>query len=608
MSLALIAVCPFAAVLLLAGLSSGPSRSWQAVAIAGQLPPLGLLLAAAPAILQTGPLVSTQQWLPFLGLNLALRLDGPALLGGLSLMTVNLLVPFYLNRQSGPSGPDRTGASICLLMNAALFSCILSDNILQLLIFWEVGAYCATLLVIGGAGLSRLGTGLFAGLATGSIALIVGFGLLAQITRSTDLAEIVQAGSLSAAGPGGRAILPLLLVACLTRCAPLASFGRQWGMLPRPALLLATTVLAQSGLFVLVRLWPPLHPAPAWSVATAFLGLSILILGAASAFRVADRITKCAWLTIGQLGLSVLILSVAPDPRLALIPAAMALVAQVLLLLQTIVAPDRGFLGLATSPVLSPPLPEPPFPFSRFQRAAELAQAAQNAAPDLWQGLRRPVLRLGLPLATGTAAAVFAFVTLSASPPVPPVSQAYAALAAQLGYANLGPAIGFDIRGIDSFVIIAMLCAAALCWPAASSIRQPSAPPLPQKPPHARTALPLILLAAAAVLLGLPSVLGMGSAVLAGILLGTAQSARRPYPARQPLHLITAGLLVAGLTGAGSWLFARPFLTSGFVMVPTPNGAVRLASSLGLQVGLVLAVAGSTAMLYKSIRFSAGRG
>jgi multicomponent K+:H+ antiporter subunit A len=65
-----------------------------------------------------------------------------------------------------------------------------------------------------------------------------------------------------------------------------------------------------------------------------------------------------------------------------------------------------------------------------------------------------------------------------------------------------------------------------------------------------------------------------------------------------PILWIGLGLLIALATGAGSWLFGYPFLTSSFDYLELPVlGAVPIASALLFDLGVFLVVVGATALI-----------
>ena len=67
-------------------------------------------------------------------------------------------------------------------------------------------------------------------------------------------------------------------------------------------------------------------------------------------------------------------------------------------------------------------------------------------------------------------------------------------------------------------------------------------------------------------------------------------------------HLIAAGLLTATLTGVGSWLFNKPFLTSWFDYFDLPLlGSIELASAMAFDLGVYLTVVGATLLILANL-------
>lgn len=62
------------------------------------------------------------------------------------------------------------------------------------------------------------------------------------------------------------------------------------------------------------------------------------------------------------------------------------------------------------------------------------------------------------------------------------------------------------------------------------------------------------------------------------------------------------GVLIAGLTGLGSWLFGSPFLTSAFGHFHIPLiGEIELATAILFDLGVYLAVVGATLLILSNI-------
>ena len=87
------------------------------------------------------------------------------------------------------------------------------------------------------------------------------------------------------------------------------------------------------------------------------------------------------------------------------------------------------------------------------------------------------------------------------------------------------------------------------------------------------------------------------SALIVQYLANGARWAEARLPARtQPL--IALGLGAALLTGAASWVFGRPFLTSAFVHAQLPLvGGFELASAMAFDLGVYLVVVGASLLI-----------
>jgi len=175
-----------------------------------------------------------------------------------------------------------------------------------------------------------------------------------------------------------------------------------------------------------------------------------------------------------------------------------------------------------------------------------------------------------------------------------------------------------DFRGFDTFGEITVLAIAALgIFALLEELRLPGPTcdgegrlwdadihPLVMAT-FARLLLPLALLVSAFILLrghNLP-----GGGFIAGLI--TAIALIMQYlangvawtHARLPARThpwISAGLVIALLTGLASWLFGRPFLTSAFGHFDLPLiGEFELASAMAFDLGVYLVVVGATLLI-----------
>ena len=125
----------------------GRRRLTASIAAAVALASLGLLLQHAPAVLAGQPLLTKADWAPAIGLNANFRLDALGLMFAGLITGIGVLVivyaAFYLHHDD-PAG--KFFATLMLFM-AAMLGIVLSDNLLLLLVFWELTSISSFLLI-----------------------------------------------------------------------------------------------------------------------------------------------------------------------------------------------------------------------------------------------------------------------------------------------------------------------------------------------------------------------------------------------------------------------------------------------------------------------------
>ena len=147
MSLALIAALPFLGAVL-PGVMIGFGRNACALAT-GAVTALCLVLLApmVPAVM-AGEVVQAQiAWLPSLGLNAHFMLDGLGLLFAVLILGIGLLIILYARFYLDEADPMGRFYSYLLLFQGAMLGIVLSDNILLLLVFWELTSLSSFLLI-----------------------------------------------------------------------------------------------------------------------------------------------------------------------------------------------------------------------------------------------------------------------------------------------------------------------------------------------------------------------------------------------------------------------------------------------------------------------------
>ncbi|HCK81575.1 MAG TPA: monovalent cation/H+ antiporter subunit A, partial [Candidatus Competibacteraceae bacterium] len=214
MTLLLVILIPFLGAAFAAAMSqlSRTHAAWAAGATTLASSLCLLPLADAPFAGET--VVQRLRWLPAVGLDLAFRLDGLGLLFALLILGIGLLIVLYASYYL--SEQDRLGRfyACLLLFMGSMLGIVLAENIIQLLIFWELTSLSSFLLVSywyrreearNGARMALTVTG------AGGLALLGGFLLLGQIAGSYELSAILPAGDAIRAHPLYRPMLVLVL-------------------------------------------------------------------------------------------------------------------------------------------------------------------------------------------------------------------------------------------------------------------------------------------------------------------------------------------------------------------------------------------------------------
>jgi multicomponent K+:H+ antiporter subunit A len=312
--LILIALLPFAGALL-PGLMIRAGRNscaWSAATITATA--LAGLLVHAPVIFAGGVVHYQLNWLPGVGLNVNLYLDGLGFLFGSLILGIGLLIilyaRFYLSRED-PMGQFYT---YLLLFQGAMVGIVLSDNILLMLIFWELTSLSSFLLIGYWKHLPEGRQGARMALAvtgTGGLALIGGMLILGEIAGSYDLSVILQKKDLVQASPLYLPALILILLGCFTKSAqfPFHFWLPHAMAAPTPvSAYLHSATMVKAGLFLMARLWPVLAGTPEWFYIVATTGLVTMVVGALIALFKDDLKALLAFSTVSHLGLITMLL------------------------------------------------------------------------------------------------------------------------------------------------------------------------------------------------------------------------------------------------------------------------------------------------------------
>ena len=275
-----------------------------------------LLLTQAPTILHGGIIQQSWDWLPQLGINLSFRLDALGLLFGLLISGIGTLIYLYAYYYLGAKNSLSKLYQLLMLFMAAMLGISLSNNLIILLVFWELTSISSFLLVgywnhyeaaQRGARMALTLTGM------GGLAMLGGFILLGQITGTYQIDQLlfmtqqIQQHTL---------FIPALLLILLGVFTKSAQFPFHFWLpnamaAPTPvSAYLHSATMVKAGIFLLARLAPIFVGVALYHNIVTFVGLFTFCMAAGFAIFKEDLKGLLAYSTISHLGLIVCLLGI----------------------------------------------------------------------------------------------------------------------------------------------------------------------------------------------------------------------------------------------------------------------------------------------------------
>ncbi|MGM0521277.1 MAG: monovalent cation/H+ antiporter subunit A [Pseudomonadota bacterium] len=275
-----------------------------------------LTLSQVPALLDGETLRFSAAWLPELGLDLALRLDGLTLLFNLLILGIGLLILLYAHFYLSPEEPYGRFYAYLLLFMASMVGIAMSDNLILLWLFWELTSISSFLLIGFWSHLSDARKGARMALTVtgaGGLALLAGFLLLGDIAGSFDLNVVLASGDAILADPRYPVMLVLVLLGAFTKSAqfPFQFWLPHAMAAPTPvSAYLHSATMVKAGIFLMARLHPAIAGSELWTVIVSLVGTATLLYGAWFALFKTDLKGILAFSTVSHLGLITVLLGI----------------------------------------------------------------------------------------------------------------------------------------------------------------------------------------------------------------------------------------------------------------------------------------------------------
>lgn len=276
---------------------------------------LGLIVSSAQ-FNQGQPLLQQWQWLPEIGLNISLRLDGLALIFALLITGIGTLICIYAYYYLSAKNSLGKLYSLLMLFMASMLGIVLSNNILLLSVFWELTSISSFLLVgywkhyeaaQKGALMALTITGL------GGLALLGGVVILGYIGGTYELDVLLGMREQIQASPYFNLALFFILMGAFTKSAqvPFHFWLPNAMAAPTPvSAYLHSATMVKAGIFLIARLFPILVGSMWFHGVVTAVGLATLCFAAFIAIFKHDLKGLLAYSTLSHLGLIVCLLGI----------------------------------------------------------------------------------------------------------------------------------------------------------------------------------------------------------------------------------------------------------------------------------------------------------
>ena len=286
----------------------------RAFYVAAILPIAGFVQAAifTPRVMAGDIPFESYAWIPPLGIDLSMRMDTLSWLMTLVVTGVGALVMIYC-RWYFRGKTENLGqfAAVLLAFAGAMYGLVLTDDLVVLVMFWEVTSVLSYLLIgyYNKRAASRRAA-LQALLVTtlGGLVMLIGVVLLVVDAGTSSISTILAEAP---TGPVVDAALVLILVGALSKSAIFPFHFWLPGAMAAPtpvSAYLHAAAMVKAGIYLIARLAPVFAIAPTWRPIVIGLGVFTMLLGGLQALRETDLKRVLAFGTVSQLGMLTVVL------------------------------------------------------------------------------------------------------------------------------------------------------------------------------------------------------------------------------------------------------------------------------------------------------------
>jgi len=285
----------------------------QAFAFAALVPAAAFVhaLVMTPQVLAgDSPFVSLS-WIPQLGLNLSMHMDVLGWVLTLIVTGVGALVllycRWYFHDDSAGIGQF---AGVLLGFAGAMYGLVLTDDLVMLVMFWEVTSILSYLLIghyRRRAASRRAALQALLVTTLGGLVMFVGVVLLVVDAGTSSIREILE---LAPTGPVIDAAIVMLLIGAISKSALFPFHFWLPGAMAAPtpvSAYLHAAAMVKAGIYLIARFAPIFAFSAPWRPIVITLGIITMLLGGIQALRETDLKRILAFGTVSQLGFFALV-------------------------------------------------------------------------------------------------------------------------------------------------------------------------------------------------------------------------------------------------------------------------------------------------------------
>lgn len=262
-----------------------------------------------PTVMSGEPVTVFYNWVPSIGVNFSLYLDGLSLLFGLLITGIGFAVIVYSIYYLSTKENLTNFYVFILLFMGAMLGVVMSNNLILMYIFWELTSF-SSFLLIGfwyhkersryGAQKSMLIT------VIGGFAMLAGIIMLWVLTGTFEVREIIAQAALIKESSFYIPITILILLGAFSKSAqiPFHIWLPDAMEAPTPiSCYLHSATMVKAGIYLIARMTGALGGTEFWFLTVSSIGLGSLMLGSYLALKQKDLKAILAFSTVSQLGL-----------------------------------------------------------------------------------------------------------------------------------------------------------------------------------------------------------------------------------------------------------------------------------------------------------------